>query len=98
VALEARARGVPVIGSRVGGIPENIGAHCRPLLFTPGDAADLSDSIRRFVADPGRFAAPPERPSPDVAMSWPTHSAAVVAYYEEAISRWQPSRSRRLAS
>ena len=94
VVFEARARGVPVIGSRVGAIPENIGAQCRPLLFSPGNAAELSDSIRRFVADPDRFAAPPETPSPTAAMSWPSHSEAVVAYYEEAISRFRPADQR----
>ncbi|HEX4864695.1 MAG TPA: glycosyltransferase, partial [Acidimicrobiales bacterium] len=95
VVLEARARGVPVIGSRLGGIPENVGPLCRSLLFTPGDAADLSNSIRRFVADPDRFAASPDTPAAEPVMSWPRHSAAIVAYYEEAISRRQFASSRR---
>lgn len=92
VVLEARARGVPVIGSRLGGIPENVGPRCRPLLFAPGDAAELTNSIRRFLADPDRFSAPPDAPAPELAMTWSSHSAAVVALYEEAISL------RRLAS
>lgn len=95
VVLEARARGVPVIGSRLGGIPENVGPLCRSLLFTPGDAADLSDSIRRFVADPERFAASPDALAAEPTMSWPLHSAAVVAYYEEAICRRQVASGQR---
>ena len=87
VVLEARARGVPVIGSRLGGIPENVSAGCRPLLFPPGDANELTDSIRRFIADPEGFADPPNTPALELATSWPSHCAVVVACYQEAISR-----------
>ncbi len=44
--LEAYAYGKPVIGSRVGGIPEMIEPGRTGLLFTPGQADDLAECLR----------------------------------------------------
>jgi glycogen(starch) synthase len=80
VVNEARARGIPVIGARAGGIPELIAPECAPLLFPPGDVAALTASLRSFAADPGPFV-----PAPAVAPAgWADHLAAVIAAYEEA--------------
>jgi glycosyltransferase involved in cell wall biosynthesis len=50
--LEAMARGVPVVATRVGGIPEVIeGGHCG-MLFDPGDAAALVQSLLKLHSDP----------------------------------------------
>lgn len=60
--LEACAHGKPVIGSRIGGIPEMIDHGRTGLLFTPGDADELSECIqslwtdKSLVADMGRAA------------------------------------------
>ena len=49
VVLEALHVGTPVIGSRVGGIPDIL---CHDLLlFPPGDASAIADRIASFVAD-----------------------------------------------
>jgi glycosyltransferase involved in cell wall biosynthesis len=47
--LEAMACGCAVIGSRVGGTPELIGAEERGLLFTSGDAAELARKMSILI-------------------------------------------------
>ncbi|GAA2613762.1 hypothetical protein GCM10010399_50760 [Dactylosporangium fulvum] len=52
--IEAMARGLPAIGTRVGGIPELLsGAHLVP----PGDPGALAYAITALVADPQAMAA-----------------------------------------
>ena len=51
-AREALAAGVPVVASRIGGIPEFVRHDHNGLLFTPGDAGDLARQLRRLVDDP----------------------------------------------
>jgi GT2 family glycosyltransferase/glycosyltransferase involved in cell wall biosynthesis len=51
-AREALAAGIPVIASRIGGIPETVRHDVNGLLFEPGDTADLARQIRRLVDDP----------------------------------------------
>jgi glycosyltransferase involved in cell wall biosynthesis len=46
--LEAMARGLPAIGSAVGGIPELLSAEC---LAVPGDLTNLADRIGTLVTD-----------------------------------------------
>jgi len=50
-ALESMAMGKPVIGARIGGIPELIGHGTDGLMFESGNAADLADQIEFLVAD-----------------------------------------------
>ncbi len=52
-AREALAAGVPVVASRIGGIPESIRDGINGLLFRPGDARDLARLIRRLAGEPG---------------------------------------------
>nr|WP_188744344.1 glycosyltransferase family 4 protein [Agromyces bauzanensis] len=47
---EGLATGIPVVASRVGGIPEAIGP--AGLLVTPDDPADLGATLRRLLEDP----------------------------------------------
>jgi glycosyltransferase involved in cell wall biosynthesis len=49
VVVEAMARGVPVIGTSVGGIPELIDVE---FLAPPDDAAALADLICKVVSSP----------------------------------------------
>jgi glycosyltransferase involved in cell wall biosynthesis len=51
-SVEAMASGLPVIASRIGGVPYTVGDGLTGLLFEPGDAADLARQIARLLDDP----------------------------------------------
>jgi len=51
VALEALQRGIPVIASRTGGVPEVVQDGWNGLLVSPRDVHDLSRALERFLAD-----------------------------------------------
>jgi glycosyltransferase involved in cell wall biosynthesis len=53
VIREAFAAGVPVVASRVGGIPETIVDGKNGLLFEPGSADDLHRVLSRLIEEPG---------------------------------------------
>jgi glycosyltransferase involved in cell wall biosynthesis len=50
-ALEAMAAGVPVVASRVGGLPEAVVDGATGCLVAPDDASALADALGRLVAD-----------------------------------------------
>jgi glycosyltransferase involved in cell wall biosynthesis len=52
VLAEANACGRPVVGSRIGGIPDFVRDTDNGLLATPGDADDLSEKILSVLRDP----------------------------------------------
>jgi glycosyltransferase involved in cell wall biosynthesis len=56
VVLEAIAGGLPLVATRVGGIPEILGPRASELV-TPGDAGALAAAIAPILADPARAAA-----------------------------------------
>ncbi|HWC35199.1 MAG TPA: glycosyltransferase [Mycobacteriales bacterium] len=85
VVLESRARGVPVIGARIGGIPTLLGDRCAPLLFEPGSADELRASVERFIAEPSRFVPSPDEPPVRIGRTWADHASDVVEFYQEAI-------------
>lgn len=49
---DALRRGIPVIASRVGGLPEAVRPPGAGMLVPPGDAAALEAALRRWVAEP----------------------------------------------
>jgi GT2 family glycosyltransferase/glycosyltransferase involved in cell wall biosynthesis len=53
VIQEAFIAGIPVVASRIGGIPEMVTDGTNGLLFTAGDAADLSRTLARLIDEPG---------------------------------------------
>ncbi len=50
--LQAASAGVPIVASRVGGIPEAVESEGNGLLVPPGDAQALGAAIARILADP----------------------------------------------
>jgi glycosyltransferase involved in cell wall biosynthesis len=52
VLMEAMATGLPVVASRLSGIPELVTDGVDGLLVAPGDAAALADALARLAADP----------------------------------------------
>jgi glycosyltransferase involved in cell wall biosynthesis len=55
VVLEAIAAGMPIIATRVGGIPEIFGPRADELV-PPGDPTALAGAITALLADPDRAA------------------------------------------
>jgi glycosyltransferase involved in cell wall biosynthesis len=80
VVNEARARGLTVIGSDLGGIPELIAPEWTPLLAPPSDPDALAVRLLDFASDPARFAAEPAL----APMGWQDHLDAVLASYADA--------------
>ena len=52
VILEAMAMGLPIIASRIGGLPEIVQDGVTGLLFDPGNAKDLAQQARVLWGDP----------------------------------------------
>lgn len=62
--IEAMAAGLPVVASRVGGIPALVQHETNGLLVAPGDGRALSQALRRILIDPqwaGRLGAKASR-------------------------------------
>ena len=51
-SVEAMASGIPVIASRIGGLPYTVTDGVTGLLFEPGDPVDLARQIARLLDDP----------------------------------------------
>jgi glycosyltransferase involved in cell wall biosynthesis len=79
---EAAVRGVPIVGSRRGGIPEYVPEPCLPLLFDPDRAGELAAVLHRFGDDPTRYAVEP--PS---GRTWADHLAQILDTYRAAVGR-----------
>ena len=54
VIIEAMATGTPVIGSRVGGIPELVEDGVRGFLVPPGDEKALAEKLRWILSNPDK--------------------------------------------
>jgi glycosyltransferase involved in cell wall biosynthesis len=56
VIHEAFMAGVPVVGARIGGIPELVSDGVSGVLYDPGSSATLSAALRSLIDDPARIA------------------------------------------
>lgn len=81
---EAMAAGVPVIASRVGGLPEMIEDGRSGLLVGAGEPVQAADALRRLLADPALARSMGERAR---ALARDRHAAAAVAERTVAVYR-----------
>lgn len=91
VLNEARARRVPVIGARIGGIPELLAPASEPLLFRSGNVADLALRLVEFTASPDRYSDAGEIHLP----GWAEHLVAIQHVYDAARAAASEATERR---
>jgi len=84
-ALEAQACGLPVICSRLGGLPEAV-AGGGALFFPPGDAAALADAIEQVISEDKRPVAELARRHA-FTFSWEAIAKRLELVYRSAIGR-----------
>ncbi|MDF1524069.1 MAG: glycosyltransferase family 1 protein [Trueperaceae bacterium] len=85
VAMEAMASGVPAVGARAGGVPDVIRHEENGLMFTPGDLGDLTEQLRRLIADPLLRARLGRTARADMEQwSWRAATEGLVRHYELA--------------
>lgn len=90
VALEALASGVPVVGARAGGIPENLREGLTGFLIEPGNVAGFTEAITLLVEDPNQRGAMHEAARGfAVGRDWARELAALEAGY--ARLQWRAS-------
>jgi len=85
--LEAMACGKPVVGSRIGGIPELVADGETGLLFDAGDARQLAGQLERLMADPAlrRDMGLRARMRAENEFSLDRHNAGLLAIYAIAV-------------
>lgn len=94
-ALEAFAAGRPVIGARIGGIPELVRDNETGLLFEPGNADDLREKILMLASDRalierlGRNA----RALVEAELNHEVHYRGLISIYEDAIKKSKMKRA-----
>jgi len=84
VLVEGMAVGLPVVASRVGGIPALVDHDKNGLLVPPGDATALAGAITRVLTDPAtaaRLSAAAQRTARGY--EWPALAGRVATVYQE---------------
>lgn len=88
--IEAKAAGTPVVGARIGGIPELLRDEVDGLLFTPGDPDALATALRRLDEMDLEAAGAAARADVLARFSPEAHLAALLATYSEVTSQRSP--------
>lgn len=87
--LESMACGLPLVGTRVGGIPDLIEEGASGLLVPPGDPAALESAMRTLILDPARRQAMGARARARAIerFSWTRIAADTLTVYEQHIRK-----------
>ncbi len=85
--IEAFSLGKPVLGARIGGIPELVRDGITGLTFTPGDTTDLNAGIKRLISDTDTLAAMGKnaRAFVENELNWEKHYNNLMLIYDRAI-------------
>ena len=85
--LEAMSCAVPVVTTRVGGIPEMVADGETGLLVAPGDPEALAAALRRLVGDPAlaRRLGDAGRRAIETTYSWEAVATRIVDLYGEVL-------------
>ena len=89
---EAKAAGIPVLASRIGGIPEHLVEGKEGFLFTPGSADELERLVRRLAGRPDRVRA--LRPTGDDVVTLFEQGEDVEAVYRTLVSEHTRAKNR----
>jgi len=89
VALEAFQAGIPVIGSKLGGIGDRVTHGVDGLLLDAHDPRAWADEIRRLAADRGALAKLKAGVKPPPSMA--DVSSAMIRLYEELLAQREPA-------
>ncbi len=84
---ESHALGTPVVASRIGGIPELVEDGESGLLFTPGDAEELSEKMAALFASEDKCREMGRRGREEAERLCAEHYGGLMAIYEEARTR-----------
>jgi glycosyltransferase involved in cell wall biosynthesis len=87
--IEAFSLGKPVIGSRIGGIPELIKDYETGLTFEPGNAHDMADKIRTLVNQPDLIVemGKKARQFVESELNPEQHYSRLMAVYQQAVEK-----------
>jgi glycosyltransferase involved in cell wall biosynthesis len=96
VAIEAFAKGTPVIASKLGAMSEIIDDSRTGLHFEPGDPLDLAAKVQRILADPLGLARMRRaaRQEFDRSFTADANHKSLMAIYERALSGTRDTRSK----
>lgn len=86
VVVEAMAAGLPVVSSRVGGIPDVVEEGVTGYTFDVGDTASMVDGVRKIIADPETLKTMGQSARAYAeTQSWPAMMEEVIEHYERLI-------------
>ena len=85
---ESFSLGTPVVGARIGGIPELVEEGRTGALFEPGNALDLAEKLRELIGDRCRLVAMRRacRLEAENKLDWKVHLPRIEACYQELLS------------
>jgi len=96
VVVEAMAAGLPVVATRVGGIPDVVNEGVNGYTFNVGDSDTLVEGVRKIISSKANIAQMGVNARQFAeTQSWPAMMDEVITHYERLIDANQESRENR---